>query len=300
MSGGYTPVFSSVFSGSLCGQYPDTAAWLFLLAMANKHGVVDVTPEYISRVTGMPVNDLLACIARFLEPDPSSRTKENEGRRLVLVDPARSWGWRIVNFHMYRERARKQAHDAERVSSGANAERMRARRRDPTRPDETRADPLSDADANTDTDARREVPSEPVEQARPIETELALVPVTQPGPDQVERVFIHWQHVHCHPQAVLTGKRRKAIRARLREYSEAILCQAISGYLNSPHHMGQNKNATKYDDIELFLRDAQHVEAGLKFHANPPRTDLSEKTRRIVHQTDGWVPPERRGGRHAT
>ena len=59
---GYTPVFQSIFTGTLCGRYPDTAAWMFFLALADKHGVVDMTPEYISSVTGMPVDDLLACI----------------------------------------------------------------------------------------------------------------------------------------------------------------------------------------------------------------------------------------------
>lgn len=294
---GYTPVFSSVFSGSLCGQYPDTAAWLFLLAMADKHGVVDVTPEYISRVTGMPVNDLLACISRFLEPDPASRTKENEGRRLALVDPARSWGWRIVNHHLYRERARKQASDADRVVSGANAERMRERRRDPTRPAPTRADPPSDADADTDTD-RKEVPSEPVEQARPAEGELALVSASPSGPDPVETVFNHWKQVHGKTRAVLDGKRRKLITARLRDYSEADLCQAISGYKNSPHHQGANDRDTVYDNIDLMLRDAGHVDAGLRFYERKPRMHLSAKSRQVIDQTEDWEPIENRRARH--
>lgn len=127
-SGGYTPLFSSVFSGSLYGKYPDTAAWIFLLALADKHGVVDSTPEYISGVTGMPLADLLGCIARFLEPDPKSRSPENQGRRLVLVDPSRAWGWRIVNFAKYRERARLASKAANEIDSGKNAKRMRARR----------------------------------------------------------------------------------------------------------------------------------------------------------------------------
>jgi len=48
------------------------------------------------------------------------------------------------------------------------------------------------------------------------------------------------------------------------------------------------------DDIELFLRDAKHIDAGLKAYAEPPRTALSAKSRRIVAQTDDWVPPEER------
>lgn len=131
MSGGYTPVFGhQLFSGSLSGQYPDTAAWVFLLALADKHGVVDMTPQYISRVTGMPLADLEACIARFLEPDPASRTPANEGRRLELIDASRTWGWRILNFAHYRERARKGAWDAGRTASGKDAARKRAERKE--------------------------------------------------------------------------------------------------------------------------------------------------------------------------
>lgn len=125
---GYVPVFRTVFSGSLFGQYPDTAAWLFMLTLADKNGLLDVTPEYIAGVTGMPVDVVVQCIERFLQPDPSSRTTTNEGRRLELIDPSRTWGWRILNFKQYRERARKQAWDAKRTASGKDAKRKRAER----------------------------------------------------------------------------------------------------------------------------------------------------------------------------
>lgn len=80
----------------------------------------------------------------------------------------------------------------------------------------------------------------------------------------------------------------------LKDYSEAALCQAITGYLNSPHHMGQNDRATVFDDIELFLRDAKHIDAGIKFHAQPPRADQSALTRRNVAAVADWQPPELR------
>lgn len=102
---GYTPVFNTVFEGSLCGRYPDTAAWLFFLALADWKGEVDKTPEFISTVTGMPLADLLGCIERFMLPDPRSRSQMAEGRKLVPIDLARSWGWRVVNIKAYREKA---------------------------------------------------------------------------------------------------------------------------------------------------------------------------------------------------
>jgi hypothetical protein len=111
---------------------------------------------------------------------------------------------------------------------------------------------------------------------------------------QAARVFAHWCATHSHPRAKLDAKRRKLIRAALADYTEADLCLCITGYLNSPHHMGKNDRNTVYDDIEIFLRDAKHIDAGLKFAAEPPRTDLSRQTRQIIDQTAGWKPPEMR------
>lgn len=84
-------------------------------------------------------------------------------------------------------------------------------------------------------------------------------------PTDVQQVFDHWKAEHKHPKAQLDGKRLKLIRVALQSYSADQLCQSISGYKNSPHHMGQNDRKTVYDDIEIFLRDAKHVDAGLKF-----------------------------------
>lgn len=110
----------------------------------------------------------------------------------------------------------------------------------------------------------------------------------------VVEVFEHWKSVHKHPSARLDARRQKLIAAALSSYSVADLCQSISGYLNSPHHMGQNERATVYDDIELMLRDAKHIDAGLKFSSSPPRTELSSLTRKNVASTADWVPPEMR------
>lgn len=83
--------------------------------------------------------------------------------------------------------------------------------------------------------------------------------------DAAIRVFDHWRTIYQHPRAQLDDKRRKVIRAALAVYPEADLITAISGYKNSAHHMGKNERNAVYDDIELFLRDAKHIDAGLTF-----------------------------------
>jgi len=89
------------------------------------------------------------------------------------------------------------------------------------------------------------------------------------------RVFDHWRTEFSHPRAQLDTKRRRVIEAALKTYDEATLQAAISGYRQSPHHMGQNERRTVYDDIELFLRDSKHVEAGLNFARGPPAAAMS-------------------------
>lgn len=118
--------------------------WPLLLALSDKHGVLDVTAEYLAGVTGLPIDDILACLKRFCEPDPKSRTKSENGARLTLIDADRDWGWVIVNKGKYREKARLLGKAEREVESGANAARLRDRRGPP----KNAADRPSDADAD--------------------------------------------------------------------------------------------------------------------------------------------------------
>lgn len=132
------------------------------------------------------------------------------------------------------------------------------------------------------------------EQSR-AEQKVPSEPVGHPPDDgPVERVFAHWRTTHNHPRASLDAKRRRLIQQALKSYSEADLCESISGYLKSPHHMGQNERSMVYDDIELFLRDSKHIDAGLRHARTPQATPLSSLTRRNVDATADWVPPEMR------
>lgn len=158
---GYTPVFDSVFHGTLCGRWPTLPVWLTILPMADKNGHIDMTYQAMSALTGWPIDLLKQAITELCQPDPESRSSESDGRRMELVDPNRTWGWRVVNHGKYREKARKAAYDSERMASGKDAERKRESRAVPTRPDASRAVPLSDSDANTDSDKRTERESAP-------------------------------------------------------------------------------------------------------------------------------------------
>lgn len=88
-------------------------------------------------------------------------------------------------------------------------------------------------------------------------------------PDPVATVFEHWQSTHGHPKAKLDDKRRKVIRQALKHYSVEDLQLAINGYKASSYHQGKNENKAVYDDIELILRDAKHIDAGIAFSSKP-------------------------------
>jgi hypothetical protein len=261
---GYTVVFDSVYHGTLCGRWPTLPVWLTILPMADKHGHIDLTHQAISALTGWPIELLKQAINELMQPDPESRSEAHEGRRLVLIDPEnRSWGWQVVNHERYREKARKAAYDADRTSSGKDKERKAAERqvsRDvPRDPAMSRPVPLSDSDSDANTDSNKEKNSE-----------SSASPPSRPP---VEQVFQHWQQEWGHPKAQLDAKRRRLIDARLKDFTVAQLCDALSGYRHSAWHNGTDPkgNGVVYDGLQTLLQDSAHVETGLRLFAHPPR-----------------------------
>lgn len=114
----------------------------------------------------------------------------------------------------------------------------------------------------------------------------------------VERIFDHWRSEFRHPKAGLDPKRRRSIQRSLEAYDEDTLKAAISGYKLSPHHMGQNDQRTVYDDISLFLRDAEHIDRGLSFSRAPPAAAKSaveiarENLRKQINGSESRVVSE--------
>lgn len=137
---GYTPLFDSLTKGTLCGKWPDIGLWPIVLSMADRHGVVDVTHQYIATITGLDIDEVVACMERFCQPDPHSRSQENQGARLALLDEHRSWGWRVVNHGKYTEKARLIHKNAREVEEGKNRKRLAERR---ATADDRRGPPLN-------------------------------------------------------------------------------------------------------------------------------------------------------------
>ena len=115
---GYTKLHSSIATSSILAM-PVSARWLwcYLLSQADAHGVVQGAIPGLAIAANITQSECEAAIEAFCAPDPYSRTKDCEGRRLIAVDG----GWQIVSYPKWRfkhsaeeRRAYKRQHQAAR------------------------------------------------------------------------------------------------------------------------------------------------------------------------------------------
>lgn len=98
----------------------------------------------------------------------------------------------------------------------------------------------------------------------------------KPDHDPAPGIFSYWQKVMNSPRAKLDKKRIDRIRAGLKlGYTPRELCEAIKGCSRSPWNMGQNDRNTKYNSLELILRDADHID---KFMELADKETVGEET----------------------
>lgn len=90
---------------------------------------------------------------------------------------------------------------------------------------------------------------------------LALVVAQAPPMPPIVAVFAAWKETTGHTRAILTPDRSRVIKKALAlGYDVNDLIDAVRGWRHDPHCRGENDRHTVYDDIELLLRDAKHIE----------------------------------------
>ena len=99
----FAKVFFQIFESSISDDYLVRHVFMDLLVLSDEDGVVDKTSKAISRITNVPLEVIEMAVAKLCAPDPQSRTPDHAGRRLVLIDENRDWGWKIVNYLKYRQ-----------------------------------------------------------------------------------------------------------------------------------------------------------------------------------------------------
>lgn len=101
---GYTKLFSNILDSTIWGESKETRlVWITMLAMKNGDQVVEASIPGLARRAGVSSDECEQSLKRLLAPDPYSRTKEHEGRRIKAVDG----GWLILNGAAYRNRMSK-------------------------------------------------------------------------------------------------------------------------------------------------------------------------------------------------
>jgi len=77
----------------------------------------------------------------------------------------------------------------------------------------------------------------------------------------VDQVFEFWKTAMDSPRSLLDDKRKKTIKAALKTgYTAEQLCSAITGCAKSDYHMGKNEAGTKYNGLDLILRNAEKID----------------------------------------
>lgn len=99
----FTKLFSSIISSSIWRASKDTkVVWITMLAMCDKEGEVWASVGGLADMARVTREECQKALEELLAPDPDSRTKEHEGRRLEVIDG----GWRVLNYRKYRELGR--------------------------------------------------------------------------------------------------------------------------------------------------------------------------------------------------
>jgi len=245
-NGMYAKVFSQIFDSSLAENYLNRLVFEDLLVLADKDGIVDMTPEAIARRTNVPLDIVKTALGELSLPDPKSRTRVEEGRRIVLLDDHRDWGWQIVNFKAYHGLRNEEG----------RREYMRRyqqqRRKQLSTPVNTRKHPLAHTDTYPDTypyaDKKDNTPP----------TKPAGVPIE----DNSEQIINTWNAMAatCGLSRIEMGssKRVKDLKARARtrlsdqwwrEHWQAALAEIVK----SPFLRGSNSRGWKAN-MDWFLR----------------------------------------------
>lgn len=96
-----------ILDSSLMDEDPITRlVFLLMLAAADRHGVVEMTPGRLAKRIGLSGPDERPAFDRALTqlaaPDPESKSPDEDGRRIVALGDGQR-GWRIVNYARYRD-----------------------------------------------------------------------------------------------------------------------------------------------------------------------------------------------------
>lgn len=121
----YGKIFDQIYDGTLAEDWRALITFQQFIVLCDADGVIDMTPQAITRRTGIPIEHIKAGIEILEKTDKYSRTIDDDGCRIKLLDEHRPWGWYIVNHSKY-----KNLQDADTVRAQNRERKRRQRERD--------------------------------------------------------------------------------------------------------------------------------------------------------------------------
>lgn len=118
--------------------------------------------------------------------------------------------------------------------------------------------------------------------------------------DMVTRIFNAWlKSTGRTSKTRLDAKRRKLIESALKNYPPEDVAAAVRGWKFSAYHRGENSSGTVYNDLELLLRDASHIERFREFyrigHVNGHGVSVAAPTQTAAYMNGDGVQSLPRG-----
>lgn len=148
----YGKIFDSIYEGTLYGQWEALVTFQQMIVLCDADGMIDMTPQAIAARTSIPLEIIRKGISILEAPDPYSRTPDQEGRRIELIDAHRPWGWHIVNHAKYMG---LQDADMVRAQTRERVRKHRAAKSGVTVTDGNASKRHTDIDIDTDKDRKR-------------------------------------------------------------------------------------------------------------------------------------------------
>jgi hypothetical protein len=261
--------FASMYSGSLFGKPASVFAVLgYIISTmrpSRKDGqcYVELNPTLLAATFASTVDDMLAAINDLCSPDPRSRSKIDDGRRIVPLDPEMHVGpmqFRVVNGSKYRalrdeEERRTYLREAKRKERSSIKSETVNHSQPQSSQVEVEEDVEVEEEGTDNVNGLADFVRPEPDQSKPLESTQTTYAVAV--------VYQHWQAMMGKPKAKLTPERKRKVLARIKEgYTVDDLRAAVDGCKASDFHQGRDPKSDGkiWDDLELICRDGKHVE----------------------------------------
>jgi hypothetical protein len=223
MSITYTKLLSSITESTVwCEPDSTRLVWITMLAMADRSGRVWASIPGLASRARVPIDACREAIRCFLSPDPDSRTKDHEGRRIEEIDG----GWRLINHAKYRELRdleERQAYQREWIANKRHQQKLSVDdvdKVDQSLPQSTYAEASSSSSSSSDPEKETDtstgaVDPPPPKSKRKSRTKSSAVPMSE---FHEAVVTLYRELCPMLPQIqVWTRRRQELLEARIQE-----------------------------------------------------------------------------------